>query len=84
MKKLYKISLLLSVMQFISISILAILTTNVDAKVSDSALVVAASDGEVETVRSLLEKGVDIDAKDDKGMTALMGAGKWGRKKRQK
>ncbi len=32
---------------------------------------IAAQEGNVQVIRSLLEKGADINAKDNKGMTAL-------------
>ena len=42
--------------------------------VSDSDLLIASSDGYIEIVRLLLEKGTDVNAKDALGNTALMRA----------
>jgi ankyrin repeat protein len=44
------------------------------------SLVAAAENGEIETIRSLLSKGVQIDAKDRRGWTALTIATQTGRK----
>jgi ankyrin repeat protein len=43
-------------------------------------LVGAASTGDTEKVQALLAKGADVNAKDNKGRTALMGANKKGHK----
>ena len=37
-----------------------------------------ASNGDIESVRALLDKGADVNAKDNRGMTALMRAARNG------
>ncbi len=76
MKKLSKIIILYSVLIFISINIIAFLSANVDAKDGVSALIEAATarNDQVNVVSDLLEKGVDIEAKENDGKAALLRA----------
>jgi len=48
-------------------------------KYDDTALIHAAYAGDTDTVAVLLEKGADVNAKDDMGRTALIEAARQGR-----
>jgi ankyrin repeat protein len=57
-----------------------LLTARAGTRAAPTQLHMATADGDIEQIKSLISKGVDVNAKDDRGMTPLHEAADYGQK----